>query len=100
LIPERLLGLVAVGLCGQPVGHRFGWAAALLCGSGIAEPDSAVGQPCPHAAGRVGAAAERSLGDSNGQQVLFVLDIPRFEAAARTTMQGPLPEICQKLRYT
>jgi hypothetical protein len=39
-------------------------------------------------------------GDSNGQQVLFVLDIPRFEAAARTTMQGLLPEICQKLRYT
>jgi hypothetical protein len=50
--------------------------------------------------GRIGAAAEPNLGDSNGQQVLFVLDIPRFEAAARTTMQGPLPEICQKLRHT
>ncbi len=36
------------------------------------------------------AAAERNLGDSNGQQVLFVLDMPRFEAAARTTMQGSL----------
>ena len=48
----------------------------------------------------MGAAAERNLGDSNGQQVLFVLNVPRFEAAVRTTMQGPLPEICQKLRYT
>jgi hypothetical protein len=47
-----------------------------------------------------GAADERNLGDSNGQQVLFVLDIPWLEADARTTMQGvPLPEICQKLRY-
>jgi hypothetical protein len=44
--------------------------------------------------------AEPNLGDSNRQQVLFVLDMPRFEAGARTTMQGPLPEICQKLRYT
>jgi hypothetical protein len=50
--------------------------------------------------GRIGAAAEPNLGDSNGQQVLFVLDILRFEAAARTTMQGPLPEICQKLCRT
>ena len=44
--------------------------------------------------GRIGVAAELTW-DSNGQQVLFVLDIPRFEAAARTTMQGSLPEICQ-----